>query len=203
MTSETQRENSRDAQRDDAGNQTDGSSRFESLGTVVTALPFTSNDGCCSTRFSGDEVAGANGSREVGGLGQMTAEVATSGECCVSTGCGCGPDGNASILSVQGQTPLGVDALDGAPANSVFREGVSNGDALVVDVESRSPESGVERHAEESEHRESANESLCCEGGQGCCQSNSEDADGYTSENPTGSGNERRHEIHVGTKADR
>lgn len=203
MVLETQRDNRSDAQRDNAGQQTDGPRQFDVAGSVVTALPFTSDDSCCSARFSRDEIAGSDRSREVSGLGQVTPEVSAGGECCVPAGCGCGPDGNASTIEIQGQAPFGVDSVDGTPADSVARERVDNSDSVVIDVESRSPEAGVQDHTEKAEHREPSNQSACCEGGQGCCQSNSEDSDGYTGKYPTGSGNERRHEIHAGTKADR
>lgn len=200
---ETQRDSRASTENTQGHNESERTSRADLLRFADSAFPVTANDGCCSTRIGGDEVSGSNSSSEVSRLGQVTAEIAASGQCCVPTGCGCGPNGNSSLVEEQGQTPLGVDPLNGGPRDSVSGHGVADGDTVLVDLESGSPESGVNGHAEESVHRNSPEEDVRSEGGQACCQRKAENSYGDPSENPARAGYERRHENNAGTKADR
>lgn len=166
-------------------------------------LPQSSDDSCCSTGFGGSEVSGSNGSREVGGLGQMRTEVAASGECCVPSGCGCSPDGNSASGDPQREAPLGVNQVDGSPVDGVCCENVRNDNTGVADIETRTPERGVHRGTEKTKYGDSPYESACCEGEQCCSNSQGENSDGHRAENSTGAGHERRHENNAGMKVER
>ena len=181
----------------------DGVRRDNSTVVWLASLPLPPDDSCCSTGFGGREISGSNRSREVGGLGQMFTEVAASGECCVPTGCGCGPDGNASTRGPQRESPLGVDQVDRSPVDGVCCENVGHNDTLVGDVKSWTPEGGVNGDREKAKNRDAANEAVCCEGEQCCSNSQSENSNGDHAENSAGAGHERRHVNNAGTKVER
>lgn len=170
---------------------------------VTTTLPETTNESCCSAGVGGDEVAGPDRSREVGGLGQVLPLVATRGHGCITTGCGCGPDVDASLSEEQGQAPLGVDARDGAPLDFVGRDDVSNVDPGFPNDQARTPESCVDDRYEESGNADSAkpvNEPACCGGG--CCGT-AENEDEHGGDYLAGAGRERDHGLHVVTEVAR
>jgi hypothetical protein len=169
----------------------------------LASLPLSSNDSCCSSGFGGSEVTGSDSSREVGGLGQMGTEVLASGECCVPSGCGCGPDGNSASGDPQREAPLGVNQVDGSPVDGVCCENVRNDNTGVADIETRTPERGVHRGAEKTKYGDSPYESVCGEGEQCCSNSQGENSDSHRAENSTGAGHERRHENNAGMKVER
>ncbi len=173
--------------------------------TVVglASLPLSSNDSCCSSGFGGSEITGSDSSREVGGLGQMRTEVLASGECCVPSGCGCGPDGNSASGDPQRETPLGVNQVDSSPVDGVCCENVRNDNTSVTDIETRTPERGVHRGAEKTKYGNSPYETACCEGEQCCSNSQSENSDSHHAEDTTGAGHERSHENNAGMKVER
>jgi hypothetical protein len=170
---------------------------------VTTTLPVTTNQGCCSAGVGRDEIAGTNGSREVGGLGQVLTLVSTRGQGSVTAGCGCGPDVDASLSEEKGQTPLGIDARDGAPFDFVGRDDVANVHAGLADDEARSPESSVNDRDEERRNADSAqtvDQSTCCGGG--CCGT-TENSDEHGGNDSAGARRERGHEVHVVTEVTR
>ena len=169
----------------------------------LSPLPLSSHDGCCTTGFGGREVTGPDGAREVRRFGKMRAEIAARGECCVSTGSGGGPDGNAAARDPQSETPFGVNQVDRSPVGGVCCENVRDDHSGVVDLETWAPKSGVNGGTEKTKHRYASNESICCEREQGRADRQTENADGHRSEYSAGSGHERRHENNAGMKVER
>ncbi len=181
----------------------DGVRRDNSTVVWLASLPLPPDDSCCSTGFGGREISGSNRSREVGGLGQMFTEVAASGECCVPTGCGCGPDGNASTRGPQRETPLGVDQMNSTPVDGVCCENVSHDDTVFGDVKSGTPERAVDSNSEKAKYRDASNESVCCEGEQCCSSSQAENGNGDHAEDSARAGHEGRHVNNGGMKVGR
>jgi len=161
------------------------------------ALPVSTNDGCCATGIGRDEVSGSNGSREIGGFGQMLTLVSTSDHGGVTTGCGCGPNGNSLSTDEKGQSPLRVNSTDRAPLNLVGRDDIANVDGTVPNNQSGSPECCVDGRCEECGNAQSAqpvNQGSCCDGG---CRCGSADNNENNGEYSTGAGHERRHTLHA------
>jgi hypothetical protein len=169
----------------------------------LASLPLSSDDSCCTTGFGGSQVSWANSAREIGGLGQVLTEVTASGECCVSSGCGCGPDGNSASGDPQREAPFGVDQVNGTPVDGVCCENVGYNNTLIADVKSWSPEGGIDGDRQKAKNRDAANEAVCCEGEQCCSNSQTENSNGDHAENSAGAGHERRHVNNAGTKVER
>lgn len=170
---------------------------------VTAVSPEAANVGCCSTAFTGDEITGSNGAREIRGFGQELSFVSRGDESGMSAGCGCGPRGDFANGREQGQAPLRINLLDGTPLDVVVRHDVADVNSGVVDAQAGSPE--------------------CCPGGEaeGCCQGNavkkSESVEGNQDgclccgqsdshrdrENATESGAEDRHAHHGVTEVAR
>ena len=188
------------AQRDDEFNV---HARLNASSVIRATLPVPANESCCSTRVAGDEVAGANSSREVGGLGKVLPLVAAGDHGSVTTGCGCGPDRDAAIFEEESQSPLGVDALDRTPLDLVGRDDVADVDSGLADNESGSPECCVDGQCEECGNADSAqgvDDGACCGGG--CCGA-AEDKNKDDGQYSTGAGHERRHVLNGVTEATR
>lgn len=177
--------------------------RDNSTAVGLASLPVPSDDSCCATGFGGGEVAGPDGSREVRGLGQMFTEVAASGECCVPTGCGCGPDGYASTRGPQREAPLGVDQMNSTPVDGVCCENVRHDDTVFGDVKAGTPEGGIDSNSEKAKDRDASNKAVCCEGEQCCSNSQAEYGNGDHAEHSAGAGHEGRHVNNGGTKVGR
>lgn len=183
--------------------QGDVNTRLDASSVFTSAFPVASNESCCSAGIGRDEVAGSNGSREIGGLGQVLTLVATSNHGGVTAGCGCRPDGDAALVEVERQSPLGVDARDRAPLNLVSRDDVADVHAALSNDESGSPECCPDGRCEECGNNDAAqplDDSACCGGG--CCGA-TENQNEDDSENSAGTGNERRHVLHVVTEVTR
>jgi len=180
------------AQRDDELNV---HARLNASAVIRPALPVPANESCCSTRVAGNQIAGADSSREVGGLGQVLPLVATSDHGGVATGCGCGPDRDAAIFEEERQSPLGVDALNRTPLDFVSRYDVADVDSGFADNESGSPECCVDGQCKECGNAYSAQgvDNVACCGG-GCCGA-TEDKNKDDGQYSTGAGHERRHAL--------
>lgn len=166
-------------------------------------LPVATNESCCSTGVTGDQITGTNRASEVRGLGEVLTLVTTRDKGGVSAGCGCSPDGNFAVLEEQGQPPLSVDAFDRSPLDLVGRDDVANVDAVLSNDEPGSPECCVDGQCEECGNRDSAkslDDVACCGGG--CCgaSENKGKDDGQYS---TGTGHERGHVLNGVTEATR
>lgn len=188
------------AQRD---NHREADSRLDQGAVVPTPFPVTTNQGCCSAGVGVDEIAGTDSTREIGGLGQVLTLVSTRSHGGVAAGCGCGPDVDASLVEEEGQTPLGVDAGDGAPFDLVGRDAVSNVHSRLANDQSRSPECCVDGRCEECGNADSAqtvDESACCGGG--CCSA-AENDDEHGGDDFAGARRERGHEHYVVTEVTR
>lgn len=168
----------------------------ESSRIVVSTFPLAANDGCCTTRFARDEVTGTNSPRQIGALGQMLTLVTRREEGGVSTGCGCGPNGNTASTEEHGETPLRVDAGDRPPFHVVGGDDVANRQPLVADIQSRSPEGGVESRTEKTNHNDQSNRVLPLKRDEGCCAGNGCRCRGERGENTARSGDES-HVLHV------
>jgi len=171
--------------------------RLNSTTVGSSAFPVSTNDGCCSTGIGRDKVSGSNGSREIGGLGQMLTLVSASDERSVTTGCGCGPNGNSLSADEQSESPLRVDSTNRAPLNLVGRDDVAHVDGTVTNNQPGSPECCVDGRCEECGNAQSAQpiyEGSCCEGGCRCGGADNNKNDG---ENSAGAGHERRHTLHA------
>lgn len=201
MALQTQRDAGRDAEYDERANQTHRERAGGPTAVGLSTFPVATNEGCCSTRLGADQVTGSDGPREICRLGQVASEVARGREGGVSTGCGCGPHGHASIIKEKGQPPLGVDAGDRAPLDSVLTEWVSNDDSLLGDLQSGTPECCVEDNREESVHGEPASNIACCGGRECCCKAETEHANRDRGEDSPRAGHEGRHENNAGMKA--
>jgi hypothetical protein len=178
-------------------------SGFDASAVVSASLPVPTNESCCSARVAGDEVAGANGSREVGGLGQVLTLVATREHGGVTAGCGCGPDRDPSVFQEQGQAPLRIDALDCSPLDLVGRDDVSYVDTGLANDESGSPECCVDGKCEECGNADSAqgiDDVACCGGG--CCGA-TEDKNKDDGQYSTRAGHESGHVLYGVTEATR
>lgn len=183
--------------------QGDVMARLDASTVLSATFPMAPNEGCCSAGIGRDEVTGSNSSREVGGLGQVLSLVTTGDHGGVSAGCGCSPDGDAALVQVQRQAPLGVNPSDGTPLNLVSRDNVANVHATLADDESRSPECCPDGRCEECGNDDSAqpvDNAACCGGG--CC-GDSKNQNEDDSEGSAGTGYERRHVLHVVTEETR
>jgi len=188
------------AQRD---NHRDADSRLDQGAVLTASFPVATNQGCCSAGIGGDEIAGSDGTREIGGLGQVLTLVAARGHGGVAAGCGCGPDVDASLSEEQGQPPLRVDARDGAPFDFVGSDEVSNVHPSLANDQTRSPECCVDGGGKECRHTDSAqsvDQSACC--GSGCC-STAENDNEHGGDDPARAGRERGHELHGVTEVTR
>jgi len=188
------------AQRNDELNVDAG---LDASAVIPSTLPVPANESSCSTRVASDEVAGANGSREVRGFGQVLTLVPTRDHGGVAARCGCGPDRDSSVFQEKGQSPLGVDALDRAPLNLVRHDDVADVHSAFADDETGSPECCVNGQCEESGNADSAqrvNDVACCGGG--CCGS-SENKNKDDGQYSTGAGHERGHVLYGVTEATR
>lgn len=188
------------AQRDDQLNVDSG---LDARAVVRATFPVPTNEGCCSAGIARDEIAGANSSREVGGLGQVLPLVAAREHGGVATGCGCGPDVDASLSEEQSQAPLRVDARDGTPLDLVRRDDVADVYSGLADDESGSPECCVDGQCEECGNADSAqgvDDVAGCGGGCGGATENKNKDNGQYS---TGAGHERRHALNGVTEATR
>ena len=194
------REHSRDAESNREANRV---RRGHSTTVGLSPLPQAPDDSCCTAGFGGREVAGPDGAREVRGLGEMSSEVTTRGERRVSTGCGCGPNGNATTSDPERETPLGVDQVNGPPIDGVCCEDVGDNHALIGDVKPWTPEGGIDGGSEKAKNRDAANESVCCEREESRSDRQTENTDGHRGEYTAGSGHERHHENNAGMKVER
>jgi hypothetical protein len=177
--------------------------RLDASAVFRVTLPVPSNESCCSTGVAGDEIAGTNGSREVGSLGQVLTLVATRDHGGVTAGCGCGPDRDTSVFQKEGQSPLGVDALNRSPLNLVRRDDVADIDARLANDESGSPECCVNGQCEECSNADSTkgvDDVACC--GVGCCGA-TEDKNKDNGQYSTRAGHESRHVLNGVTEATR
>ena len=93
---------------------------------TVTLLPDSASQGCCSTGIGGDQIAWANSSSKVSGLGEMVASVAGCCESGMSSGSWSRPGADAFTVKDKGQAPFGVDSLYGTPLDDVAANHVSN-----------------------------------------------------------------------------
>ena len=169
--------------------------RLDASAVIRATFPVSTNESCCSAGVARDEIAGANGSREIGGLGQMLPLVATRDHGGVTARCGCGPDRDSSVLQEEGQSPFGVDALDRSPLDFVRRHDVADVDSGLANDQSRSPECCIDRQCEECGNADSAqrvDDVACCGGG--CCGA-TEDKNKDDGQYSTGAGHERRHAL--------
>ena len=166
--------------------------------TVARApFPVSTDNGCCSTGIGRDEVSGSNSSREIGGLGQMLTLVSASDERSVTTGCGCGPNGNLLSTDEKGESPLRVDSADRTPLNFVSHDDVANVDGTLSNDESGSPECCIDGRCEECGNAQSSqpiSQGSCCDGG---CRCGSADNNENNGEHSTGAGYEGRHTLHA------
>jgi len=170
---------------------------------IRATLPVPANESCCSSGITGNEIARTNGSREVGGLGQVLPLVAAREHGSVATGCGCGPDRDAPIFQKESQSPLGVDALNRPPLDLMRRDDVADVDAGLADDEPGSPECCIDGQCEERGNADSAkgvDDVACCGGG--CCGT-AEDKNEDNGQYSTRAGNERRHVLYGVTEATR
>ena len=177
--------------------------RLDASAVFRATLPVPSNESCCSTGVAGDEIAGTNGSREVGGLGQVLTLVATRDHGGVAAGCGCGPDRDTSVLQEESQSPLGVDAFDRSPLDFVRRHDVADVDPGLANNQSGSPECCIDGQCEECGNADSAqrvDDVACCGGG---CRGATEDKNKDSGQYSTGAGHERRHVLNGVTEATR
>ena len=177
--------------------------RLDASAVFRATLPVPSNESCCSTGVAGDEIAGTNGSREVGGLGQVLTLVATRDHGGVTAGCGCGPDRDTSVLQEESQSPLGVDAFDRSPLDFVRRHDVADVDPGLANDQSGSPECCIDGQCEECGNADSAqrvDDVACCGGG---CRGATEDKNKDSGQYSTGAGHERRHVLNGVTEATR
>ena len=188
------------AQRD---NESHVDAGLDARAVIRATLPVPTNESCCSTGVARDEIAGTNGSREIGGLGQVLTLVATRDHGGVTAGCGCSPDRDASVFQIEGQAPLGIDTIDRSPLDFVSRDDVANIDAGLADDESGSPQCCVDGQCQECGNAGSAqgiDDVACCGGG--CCGT-TEDKYKDDSQYSTGAGHESGHVLHGVTEATR
>ena len=177
--------------------------RLDASTVVRATFPVPTNESCCSAGIAGDEIAGANRSREVRGLGQVLPLVAAREHGGVTAGCGCSPDRDATVFQEKGQSPLGIDALNRSPLDFVGRDDVSNIDTGFANDESGSPECCVDGQCEECGNADSAqgvDDVACCGGG--CCgaaEYKNKDDGQYS----TGAGHKRGHVLYGVTEATR
>lgn len=188
------------AQRDDEAKVDTG---LDASTVVGATFPVPANESCCSAGIAVDEITGANSSRKIGGLGQVLPLVAVREHGGVTTGCGCGPDRDASVFQEESQAPLGVNAFNCTPLDLVGRNDVSYVDTGLADDESGSPECCVDGQCKECGNADSTqgvDDVACCGGG--CCgaSENKNKDDGQYS---TGAGHERGHVLHGVTEATR
>ncbi len=195
VTSDSQGACCRGAQHKKGDNQPQVDARLDASTVVPPSLPVAANESCCSARVTGDEIAGTNRSREVGGLGQVLPLIAASSHGRVATGCGCGPDRDAFVVKKEGQPPLGVDSLNRSPLDLVGRNDVANVDTGFSDHQSGSPQCCVDGQCEECRNCDSAKDDdnvACCGGG--CCGS-TKDEDKNDGQYAARAGYERRHAL--------
>ena len=203
VTSESQGSCCGGAQNNQGDDELNVYARLDASAVISATFPVSANESCCSTGIASNKIAGSNGSREVGGLGQVLTMVATRDHGGVTAGCGCGPDRDSSVLQEESKSPFGVDALDCSPLDLVRRDYVADVDPGLANDQSGSPECCIDGQCEECGNADSAqrvDDVACCGGG--CCGA-TEDKNKDDGQYSTGAGHERRHVLNGVTEATR
>lgn len=165
-------------------------------GSTVTVmlLPDSASQGCCSTGIGGNQIAWANSSSEVSGLGEMVASVAGCCESGMSSGSWSRPGADAFTVKDKGQAPFGVDSLYGTPLDDVTANHVTNIDNGFGENNLRVPECCPSQNADETAYSKTTpGFGMNSAADDVTCLCNQQHTDDNQSENSTGLGNETRH----------